>query len=751
MLALALWVVWFPAAVGQASPEPIEDGVVISEVAEGSALYVSGIRRGDRIVSWRRPVREPAAASHSGGELRSAFDWEWVRVEQAPRGVVELRGWRDSESKTFFVPLGSWHGDVRPPLSRELLAGLAEGLELIASEQTEQGIRRARAIRSAPDLSCWLSFRMGDALSAAGRLPDALAVYGEALDEARDPAAQVVVWDAIGGVRQRLGKPAEARDAYLAALEIRRLNWSAESLSVAKSWTDLGNLAWNRGDLKLAAEHHRRSMEIRQTLAPGSLAVAASLQALGVVVGLSGDLDASTDYASRALAIQEELAPGSLAVAESLNHLGILAGMAGRRALAEEYFSRALAIREVLDPDSLGAAANSINLGRIAWKRGDFDGAQHHYRAALAIQEKLAPGSENLATLLSNLGLLASDRGELDAAEAYYQRALAIREKLGPDSMFVADSFFHLGQLAVERDQPAIAEGYLRRALAIQEKVTPDSLSQADSLFYLGEVVAQSGDRAVASGHHQRALAIRESLAPDSKEEADSLYALGRLARVTDLEQAAKLFGRAIDSLEAQVGMLGGSEDVKSSFRARYRPLYQDLIELLLELNRNAQAFHILERSRARSFLTMLTEKDLLFSDLPVELETARRKLAVRYDRTLERLFRVSPTEGERFEALAGRLAGLRRGARSPGRRYPACLTSTWRAPVSRAARPVPYPRGARSRHRNALLQRRPARDAHLRPDLRQFRSGEGRSRGGGFARADPALSPVDSGDRIGD
>ena len=61
--------------------------MVIEEIGKGSALEKAGLRPGDLLLSWER--------EGSQGEIRTPFDWIWVRNEQAPRGTVRLRGERD--------------------------------------------------------------------------------------------------------------------------------------------------------------------------------------------------------------------------------------------------------------------------------------------------------------------------------------------------------------------------------------------------------------------------------------------------------------------------------------------------------------------------------------------------------------------------------------------------------------------------------------------------------------------------------
>ena len=56
----------------------------------------------------------------------------------------------------------------------------------------------------------------------------------------------------------------------------------------------------------------------------------------------------------------------------------------------------------------------------------------------------------------------------------------------------------------------------------------------------------------------------------------------------------------------------------------------------------DAAAFHALERGRARSFLSLLAERDLQLPDLPPELAAERRHLDAEYDRVQSQISRLS-------------------------------------------------------------------------------------------------------------
>jgi Tfp pilus assembly protein PilF len=87
-------------------------------------------------------------------------------------------------------------------------------------------------------------------------------------------------------------------------------------------------------------------LAIFEKLAPNSLQVASTLHNLGNVAYSRGDLAAAERYYQQALAIFENLAPNSLDVAGTLNNLGNVARNRGDLARAEQYYQQALAIFE---------------------------------------------------------------------------------------------------------------------------------------------------------------------------------------------------------------------------------------------------------------------------------------------------------------------------------------------------------------------------------------------------------------------
>src|SRR5215218_498849 len=178
---------------------PAFGAVVLEEVPPGSALEKAGLRPGDLVLAWEREgVR---------GEIRTPFDWMWMKNEQAPRGGVRLRGERDGAAISFAVPKGVWDGRVRPRTPSKLW-------ELFES--------KARA-----DLEA-------------------------ALAEAPDAQTRIAVLEALGESYQYANEMVRAESSFRAAVEAGEAAWG-ECLQVASSMTRQGNILRLQFQLDAAA------------------------------------------------------------------------------------------------------------------------------------------------------------------------------------------------------------------------------------------------------------------------------------------------------------------------------------------------------------------------------------------------------------------------------------------------------------------------------------------------------------------
>ena len=596
-------------------------GVVVEGVEANSAAEKAGIQKGDILLRW--------SGVGNGGELLSPLDLLAIEEEWSPRTAINLYGLRKGKTRTWALRQENWGMTARPQLP-EALATSYRWPSRSSSRSAEQLAKTGRIAQAAalwnkaavenekahPALAAWFEFRAATLLSlpssGARRWKQADEAYARAVRDASgsESAVRVQLLQAWAASYMQRGDFAQAEKKYEQAIA-ESSPLGEDSLTLAANMDNLGMLFWKRGDLTRAGEYCRRALAIRTKVAPNSLALAQSLDSVGAVVRYprGSGLTEAEDYFRRALAIQTSLAPRGLDMASSLNSLGIVAWQRGELAQAEDYLQRALDIAERLRPGGLEVAFSWNELGTVADLQGDPAKSKSRYTKSLAIRRKLAPRSWEVSQSVHNLGLLAQEQGDAPKGEYFTRQALEIDIELGgPESLDVAGDYNDLCYLAEDRGNLEEAEKYGLQALAIEENIADDGLYLAETLNSLGELSRRRADWAAAENYYRQALAIREKLAFGSADHAATLAGLASVMRNQGQMDAAQgLYEEALNALESQTARLGGSEEIRSGFRATHAGYYKEYVDLLLERNRPELALQALERSRARMLLEMMT------------------------------------------------------------------------------------------------------------------------------------------------
>jgi CHAT domain-containing protein/Tfp pilus assembly protein PilF len=623
--------------------------------------HQQGGRLNDAVVLWRQAA---AAAKQQG--LATLESWFLTRVagefanranwaEADPAFSVALNSIPDSEAIRRCRVLTTWGRTFE-----------ARGAWDEALARYSQALALRRTVTPVSLETASLSHLMAGVNSNGGRLDAAAPLLDDArmIREKLAPGSLELAdtLSALGMLASRQRDLDRAASYITESLAIQN-RLVPDSLTVAWTTNMLGAIAAWKGDLATAERRFERALEIRQTLAPGGRDVVTSLMNLGGIMRDRGDIASAESYFERALAVAEN-APGMLPLdlAPLLQNIGNVAADRGDYARAEEYTRRALDIRLKLAPESLDTALSLGSLGVIAWSRGDAQGSSDYHRRALAIQQKLAPKSSDTAMTLSNLGMVAWKSGDLQTAQASFDDALAI---LKNDQVFAVQygtTLMNRGLVPLSAGNVADAEGYFTRALEVLEGAVSGSLASSMALNNLGDLASRRGELDRAVTYHRQALELRKILAPSSSAEAESYHALGTIERRRKaLPEAAALFTQALASLEAQGARLGGSQDVQSGFSGGFTQYYQDLAETLVDLGRPAEAFAVIERSRARTLLAILAQRDLTFANVPVDLMRAYQRNRTETDRVYARLSGLSSRrDAAEIQTLLGQLRSLR-------------------------------------------------------------------------------------------
>lgn len=696
---------------GSPTPGEPEEGAVVEEITKGWAAHRAGLWPGDLILSWSR-------GDGTSGPIRSD-DLDHIYIEQRPRGVVTLQGIRDGASREWILPPAAWDVSIRPTLPEPLLALYEQGLDRFATGDVEAGTRSWRTAlevaetRQDPLRASWLQFCLALELAKAGQWTEAEAAREAAIQrlEGSHPAAAAVIlrdsrwidnfaerrslWDLsesyyrralildpegsltaatdlvlLGQVVRSRGDFAAAEDLFRRAYTIwRRL--APESTDLAWTLRELALMAFHRGDLDAAQKGLLEAMEIQKRLTPESLPESSPLMRflldLGRIDVVRGDLTTAEERFRRALALAERLNfTGPRMAIVVLGDLATLEMSRGDLAMAEERFRLALEINEEIEPESVSSTSALDYLGRLAEQRGDLAAAEEYHRRALHIWEKSATGTywvDGHVNQLLNLAVIERLAGNLAKADEFLQSALEIQERVMPETPDISEIYLHRATLAFERGDLALAEQMHGRALAILEKHSPESLSVSDSLDGLGTVAFERGDLTKARALFGRALDIRKKVAPGSTQVGQSLNHLGHVDRREGrLAIAAEHFCRATDAFDQQRKKLGGTMEGRAAFGGTTAEPYHDCLVALIDLGQLKDAFRVLERGRARSFLDLLAERDLRWTaDLPPDLARERKLTDAEYDRTQAALDRLSPVRDQaEVDRLLVRLRELR-------------------------------------------------------------------------------------------
>lgn len=576
----------------------------MERVAKDSAAERAGLKVGDILLRWSR--------GESKGAFESPFDLSEMNIEERPRGNVTIDGLRGAEEQTWVLgPSCPCLGDTtaRPNFSPNVMSTYRRTGQLLRAGKVKEAKKRwvGIALRNGGRgwLYPWLLIHQTDLLVEAHRWTKADQLLEEASRKAPQagPGVAAVIhrWWAWRFSSQ--GRFGEARAQYQQALATD-LQWKAESLTVA---VDLVGLAMQSREPAEVKNYLRQAIAIREKLAPASLELADSLNRAGYFASQESGLGEAESYLQRALRAQENLPSPNPVLGYTLTSLGAASAIRGDLPTAERYYRQALSLEDG-GHHSRNTALAFSGISDVAWLRGELPRAEYYEREALSIHKRLAPAGLDLAVSLHNLSGISKDAGDLVKAEAYERRSLRIYRRLAPDDVDLAAGLNRMGNILFARGRLRKAEDYYHQALSISEKLAPSGFYAATILQSLGDLYQKSGDLSKAEESYRKALDIWQRIAPRSRHPADVLVGLARLMNHQELRaEAAEFYDRALSVLEDQTARLGGGAEARSGFRARHLDPYREYVDLLVQERQPEKALQVLERSRARSLVEMLS------------------------------------------------------------------------------------------------------------------------------------------------
>jgi CHAT domain-containing protein len=331
------------------------------------------------------------------------------------------------------------------------------------------------------------------------------------------------------------------------------------------------------------------------------LPLASTYLNLGLALAGQGELDRALSMYRHSLSLQEASGNGR-ADPRTLVNMGTLYYDLGNYRAALDCYLRSQGLPGPDDPAR--TAKMFINIGNIHSRQGDQKQALDHYRRALEILQPLAPHPA-IAIAENNIGSAYEQLGDYRLALEHFQKSLALRNPQEPEGIAsvrgnIAATYLALGN-------PGEAETNWLESLRLYEQmgfmvgIARIHGELAYFRFKTGRL-----DEALAEAEKAIAIARPRGLA-DLLSRALTTAGSVHLA-MGQSREARRDFDEAIQVIETMRSRLAGGEESKESFLEDRLSPYQEVVSLLVQQNRAAEALSYAERAKARVLGDILRE-----------------------------------------------------------------------------------------------------------------------------------------------
>ncbi len=362
---------------------------------------------------------------------------------------------------------------------------------------------------------------------------------------------------------------------------------------------NLGNTYYFLGEYQTAINYIEQALLIAREIGDrqneGEL-----LGNLGSVYSALGQYVTAIDYHKEALVIARRI--GDRAGESSrLNNLGSAHHYLGRYAEAIDYYEQALLIAREIGSQHIENAVLS-HLGETHLMLGQYQIAIDYQEQALNSAREIGVRRPEMVAL-GNLGNIYNSLGQYQTAIECHEKALRIARETG-DRLFEGAFLGGLGSAYYYLREYANAIDYYEQALAIAQEIG-NRHGETVQLGNLGLVYASLGQHQNVVDYYEQALMIAREIG-DRQTERNLLNNLGSTYEdLRQYEQALAYYEQGIavlESLRAQLRVEGW----KTSFAAEHSVSYRNIIRVFFTLKRPAEAFHYVQRAKARTFLDQL-------------------------------------------------------------------------------------------------------------------------------------------------
>jgi len=519
--------------------------------------------------------------------LTVTFKGKWCRDdEQYPDEPVTL--WR----LEFRKEEGAWRWWAQEPAALELARALVaadskEKRRELMEKSRELVTFRLYAVTAQEGLNLLNSARPGEAVRRFEAAVDAAALLDRPVVMSRGQSF-------LAKAYLDQGKVAEGLDAARQALETAVKSGKKSPLPYAHY---ILGLALSTSEHPEESESHFRACLEGGNGAPPDV-MAEAEGALGLLFDRRGDAAAALKWYEASLERSRAL-DSKVLQAQALNNLGLFLWSRGDTPGAMRSFASALELSQGLTNIELAAGLQN-NIGIIHLEVGEFDEAVKCFETLQGVAKGMGRPALQAQTL-NNIGLARLRQGRSEDAARAFEAALPM---LKADPRMAISVLSNLGQALISMENPEQAMEACVASLK-QAEALGDEAGLIPAACNVGMIFLLTGDGDKALRTFTTALEIMNRTGARRSEFAVHLGLGLSHAALKDLDKAIESFRAAIACIESSRAGLPGQAIQQSFFSDKTRA-YHGLAYALLGRGREAEAFAVGERAKARTLVDAL-------------------------------------------------------------------------------------------------------------------------------------------------
>lgn len=490
-----------------------------------------------------------------------------------------------------------------------------------AIESWQKGLVIARKLEDSKMQGSFLS-NMGNAYRNISNYDDALKTLKEALKLNRETHNRWTEGNTLREIGVNLylkGEPDSALAFWHQSLDIYQELADTSSMGMLIGY--IGIYYKNTGQPYKALEYYQNALELSRKTGNDREASNILCNMGNVYNDLLAEYSKAEELFKEALEIKQRIGEVHI-VPAILGNLGNCCKNRGDYQNALKYYFDALDVSKKVS-NRAGEANNLSDIGAIYTDVGDYRKATSYYQNALSIFRNIGEIKSQVKVLI-NIGANFFNKGKVDSAFTYYKEALKLAQKINHKE-FESAVYFYLGDVYKEKNANQQALECYNKAIKLSQEINDIKL-QGESFTAKGDVYYKLKQYSKALNNYDQGLRICQKIgSPEGIWK--SYYGIGRVSeKIGKEKQAEQSYNQAIETIESIRAKLT-AKTLKESFLEDKIDVYQSMINLLLKMGREDKAYEYLERSKAKSFLDIISTSQINVAQgiTPERLERKKR------------------------------------------------------------------------------------------------------------------------------